>query len=168
MPDVTGNVKDIFDEAMASQVVELVFRLNEPHVRTASGAGLGTIYPTAERRVKPSSAGFFSANLTQTDGMLADAWYELGIVWNGAKEPLWDFPQWQIRVTGAGTINQMITLGPPGGNWGGPLNNLSLVLVSTTRPDNLQVGQLWLQATPGEETNPNPALNTGKLFRGIA
>ena len=168
MPDITGNVKDIFDSDMAAQVVQLVFRLNAPQVRNAAGSGIGTIYPTEERRVTPGSTGFFTAPLVQTDVMLSDAWYELGVVWNGSKETLWDYPQWQIRVTGAGPINEMISLAPPGGGWGGPINNLSLVLVSTTKPDNLKVGQLWLQATPGEETNPDPALNTGKLFRGIA
>lgn len=169
MPEVavTGNVRDLFNAPMHSQVVELVFRLNRPGIQTVSGPGVGTIHPTAEGRVKPADTGFFSVDLVQTDLLLSDAWIELGIVWQGNKEPLWDHPEWQIRVTGPGVISEMITLGPPGGGWGGSLANLSLVLVSPTQPDNLQVGQLWLQATPGDHASENEALNTGRLYRGI-
>lgn len=167
MARITGSVKDIVDVSMADQVVELVFRLNGPNVRSASGAGVGTIYPTEPRRVDTTAgAGFFEIDLVRTDQMLADAWYELGIVWQGSAEPLWDFPDWQIRVTGDAIISETITLGPPNGGWNGPIGNLSLVLVSLTQPDNLQVGQLWLQSAPTEFNNPESPLNTGKLYRG--
>lgn len=164
---ITGSVLDIADVSMAGKIVELVFRLNAPNVKSATGAGIGTIYPTAEYRVKPGSTGYFAADLANTTLMMGDAWYELGIVWQGSGGPVWDHPQWQIRVDGPGVISEKISFAPSGG-WGGPLMNLSMVLVATTKPDNLQVGQLWLQATPGEETNPDPTKNTGRLYKGMA
>lgn len=166
MPALSGNVKDLVDASMASNVVELVFRLNTPNVQ-ATGSSAGTIHPTADYSVIPTASGSFSFNPVRTDTMLSDAWLELGIVWQGSKAASWDYPQWQIRVDSAGPINEKIFLRPPNGGWGSPLANLSLVLVALTRPDNLQVGQLWLQAAPESHNSPDPALNTGKLYRGI-
>ncbi|MHC6176249.1 hypothetical protein [Glutamicibacter sp. X7] len=165
---VSGSVTDIVEQMMADRVVQLVFRLQAPNVQTGAGT-VGRIYPTAEHRVTPNAtSGFFSVDLAVTTAMLIDGWYELGIVWADSEGPVWDHPQWQIRVPdGGGSINNLITLGPPGGGWGGQLPNLSLVLVSLTKPDNLQVGQLWLQAAAGEHASANPALNTGKLYRGV-
>ncbi|OIH81966.1 hypothetical protein BLJ79_21650 [Arthrobacter sp. UCD-GKA] len=150
---------------LTSRVGKLVFRLNTPNIGTA-GAIASRVLPTAEHPVTPSSDGSFSVELTQTDLLLTDAWYVLSIEWNDASMPNTDFPEWQIRVTGGGTLLDMVVLGPPHGGWGGPLANLSLVLVSLTQPENLQAGQLWLQAAPDSYASPNPALNTGKLFRG--
>lgn len=166
MPAITGNVKDIVDASMASKVAELVFYLNDPNVQ-AAGSSAGTIHPTGEYRVTPTASGSFSVNLVRTDTMLTDAWFKLRIEWN---EPSWspkDFPEWQIRVDSAGLISEKIYLRPPGGGWGGPIANLSLVLVALTKPENLQVGQLWLQAAPNQETSEDQALNTGRLYRGM-
>lgn len=161
MPTVTGEVRDIVGGSMASRVAELVFRLNAPNIGT-SGAIASRIIPTAKHTVKPSSDGSFSVDLTQTDILLGDAWYELGIVWNESEGPSWDYPQWQIRVTGSGPLIDMVVMGPPGGSWGGPIGNLSLVLIALTRPPNLQRGQLWLKGDPND-----PANNSGDLYRGV-
>lgn len=165
MPTITGELRDIVGGALTSRVGKLVFRLNTPNIGTA-GAIASRVLPTAEHKVTPATDSTFSVELTQTDLLLTDAWYVLEIEWNDETMPNTDFPEWQIRVTGGGTLLDMIVLGPPGGGWGGPLANLSLVMVSPTKPPNLQVGQLWLQAEPDSSTSPNPALNTGKLFRG--
>lgn len=165
MPAITGNVKDIVDASMSSKVAKLVFYLSDPSVQAAS-TGAGTIHPTAEKEVVPASDGSFSVNLVRTDTMLNDAWFVLRIEWNEPAWPAKDFPEWQIRVDSSGKINEKIYLAPPSGGWGGPVANLSLVLVALTKPDNLQVGQLWLQSAPAEFNNPESPLNTGKLFRG--
>lgn len=166
---VTGSIKDIMDLPMDGRQIALEFQLNDINVQTSAGT-VGRINPTAPVRaaISPSS-GFFTANLEPTTVMLFDAWYTLTALWVDTGGPVMDFPGWQIRVPAeGGAINNMITLGPHGGSWGGPIANLSLVLVSLEQPENLQVGQLWLQAAPDNHDNPNPALNTGKLYRGIA
>lgn len=165
MGNVSGNVRDIVMGSMAGKVVQLVFRLNAPNVQ-ATGTWAGTIHPTVEERVTPDSTGAFSVSLVTTTLMLGDAWYELGIVWQGSKEPLWDYPEWQIRVSGDGPINEMITLGPPGGGWGGPIGNLSLVLLSLTKPPQLKKGQLWWKTDPDDPNNLN-GLNTGNIYQGV-
>ncbi|MDR4533202.1 hypothetical protein [Glutamicibacter sp. PS] len=167
MATVTGNLKDIVNQAMGDRQGELVFRLSDPSI-AAVGANAGTIYPTAEQRVVPSSTGAFTVNLQTTTSLLNDAWYTLQIEWLDDEGGVMDFPGWQIRVgVDGGSIDKLITFGPPGGGWGGQLPNLSLVLVSLTKPDNLQVGQLWLQAAPEAHDSPDQGLNTGKLYRGI-
>lgn len=165
MPAITGNVKDIVDASMSSKVAKLVFYLSDPSVQ-ATGSSAGTIHPTAEREVVPASDGSFTVNLVRTDTMLNDAWFIVRIEWNEPTWPARDFPEWQIRVNSSGKINEKIYLAPPSGGWGGPMANLSLVLVALTKPDNLQVGQLWLQAAPEQHASANPALNTGQLWRG--
>lgn len=167
--DVTGSIKDIMDVSMADRQVELVFRLNDMNIQTSAGT-IARINPTATVKVTPSETnGFFTVSLEPTTVMLFDAWYTLTAHWVDGSGPVIDFPGWQIRVPAeGGDITSMVTIGPPQGGWGGQLPNLSLVLVSLEQPDNLQVGQLWLQAAPNNHDNPNPALNTGKLYRGIA
>lgn len=167
MPTVTGYLKDLVGAAMGNRKGKLVFRPNAPMVQAASTTP-GTIHSTAEISVTPASNGSFSVNLTATTVMLQDAYYTLRIEWLDSEGGAMDFPNWQIRVPvgSGGHIGEFIVLGPPNGGWGGSLPNLSLVLVSETRPDNLQVGQLWLQATPGEHASPDGALNTGNLYRG--
>lgn len=167
--EVTGSVKDIMDMSMDGREIGLEFRLNDINVQTSAGT-VGRINPTAPARasINPTS-GFFTAPLEPTTVMLFDAWYTLTAFWVDTGGPAMDFPGWQIRVpAGGGAINNMITLGPQGGGWGGPIANLSLVLISLTKPDNLQVGQLWLKASPENHDSPNPDLNSGELYRGIA
>lgn len=165
MPEVTGSIKDIVGESMANRVAELHFRLNAPNVQATSVGTLlaGTIHPTEVIPVAPSSGGAFSVDLVLTTTMLADAWYEVGIVWAGSKEPLWDYPQWQIRVGSGGNISEKIFLRPPGGGWDGPISNLSLVLLSLTEPTNLARGQLWWKVNPNNPTDPE---NTGLIYVG--
>lgn len=167
MPTVTGYLKDLVGATMGNRQGVIVFRPNEPMIQAATTTP-GTIHPTAEVRVTPASNGSFSVNLTATTVMLSDAYYTIRIEWVDKGIPPMDFPDWQVRVPvgSGGHIGQFIVLGPPQGGWGGSLPNLSLVLISETRPDNLQVGQLWLQATPGAHASPDGALNTGILYRG--
>lgn len=166
---VTGSLKDIVGESMANRAGKIVFRLNAPNVQTSAGV-VGRINPTEPIAVAPNpSNDFFTANLEPTTVMLTDAWYIIEIHWLDARGGVTDFPGWQVRVPPeGGAITNLIVLGSPGGEWGGPIANLSLVLISLTKPDNLQVGQLWLQASPGNHASPDAALNTGKLYRGIA
>lgn len=167
MPAVTGYLKDLVGDAMADREGVIVFRPNAAMVQATSTTP-GTIHSTAEKRIKPDANGSFSVNLTATTIMLTDAYYTLRIEWVDGSGPALDYPDWQIRVPvgSGGHIGEFITIGPPNGGWGGSLPNLSLVMIAETQPDNLQVGQLWLQATPGEHANPDRALNTGKLYRG--
>jgi len=167
MVAVTGSVKDILDGSMADRKVDLVFQLQAPNIQTVAGT-MARINPTAEAVVTPNATtGFFSVDLTPTEVFLFDAFYTLKIRWLDSDAPEMDLPGWQIRVNrDGGTLTEMLVLGPPHGNWGGPIANLSLVLVSLTQPENLQRGQLWLQAAAGSHASSNPALNTGKLWRG--
>lgn len=163
---VTGSVKDIMDLPMDGRQIALEFQLNDINVQTSAGT-VGRINPTAPVRaaISPSS-GFFTANLEPTTVMLFDAWYTLRAYWVDTGAPLRDFPGWQIRVPPeGGAINNLVALGPPNGGWGGQLPNLSLVLISPDQPDNLQVGQLWLQLDPD---NPGSSKDTGRLSRGVA
>lgn len=167
MAEVTGSIKDILDGSLANRQVEIIFRLNSANIQTIAGT-LARINPTAEVKVTPNaSTGFFNVDLTPTEVMLFDAYYTITIRWVDGSAPEMDFPGWQLRVTReGGTLTEMLVLGPPQGNWGGPIANLSMVLVALTQPENLQVGQLWLKAS--SHTSSNEALNTGKLYRGIA
>ncbi len=169
MAEVTGSIKDILDESLAGRQVEIIFRLNNANIQTTAGT-LSRINPTAEARVTPNaSTGFFNVNLTPTEVMLFDAYYTISIRWVDGKGPERDFPGWQLRVTrDGGTLTEMLVLGPPQGHWGGPIANLSMVLIALTQPENLQVGQLWLQASPGNHSSADESLNTGKLYRGKA
>lgn len=164
MPAISGHVRDIVDASMANRVVALVFRLNAPNVQGTSSGGTaaGTIHPTAERKVTPGSDGSFSVDLVLTTTMLSDAWYEVGIVWNENEGPLWDYPNWQIRVGSGGNISDKVYFRPPGGG-GGPLANLTLVLLSLTEPPNLARGQLWWKVNPNDPADP---ANTGKIYVG--
>lgn len=168
MPVYTGSLRDLVGASMANRQCELVFSPNEAMLQVATTTP-GTIHPTAEIRVKPSANGNFSVNLTATTVMLTDCFYLLRIEWVDKGVPPKDFPNWQLRVPvgSGGHIGEIITVGPPHGGWGGSLANLSLVLVSPTRPKGLQRGQLWLQAVPGEHASPDEKLNTGILWRGI-
>ena len=168
MPVYTGNLRDLIGANLNNRQGVLIFRPNQAMLQAATTTP-GTIHPTAEVRVVPDSGGAFSVNLTATTIMLNDCWYTIRIEWVDGSGPDMDFPGWQVRVPvgSGGTIDEAITIGPPDGGWGGSLPNLSLVLVSPTRPSNLQRGQLWLQATPGDHDSQDEALNTGNLYRGI-
>lgn len=166
MAIVNGSMLDIVNKAMADRAAELFFRLNEPSV-AAVGANAGTVYSTEEQSVKTSgSTGNFSIDLQTTTSLLTDAWYTLRLEWLDGKGPGRDFTGWQIRVpVSGGSIDKLITLGPPNGGWGGSLPNLSIVLMSLTFPDNLQVGQLWWKTDPDDPNNFN-GKNTGRIEKG--
>lgn len=158
MPAVSGELKSIIGETLAARVGKLYFRLNEPNIG-AVGAMNNRIIPTAVEEVIPTSTGAFTFNPAPTEYMLFDAWYILTIKWNDAAGSLTDFPQWQIRVPNAGgDFTDMIF--PGGGGQGG---NLSLVLLSLTKPPNLKPGQLWLKTDPDNPDNP---ANTGLIYVG--
>lgn len=158
MPVVTGELKDIVGQTLASRVGRLKFRLVEPNI-VATGSAAGRILPTAEESVTPSSGGSFSVNLADTSTMLADGYYVLSIEWVDSSMPMTDFPDWQIRVgPNGGTLSGLIDTG---GGRGGP--NLSLVLLGLTQPPNLKRGQLWWKTNPD---NPTDSRNTGQIYIG--
>lgn len=158
MPAVSGELKSIIGETLASRVGKLYFRLNEPNIG-AVGAMNNRIIPTATEEVIPSSSGAFTFNPAPTEYMLFDAWYIMTIEWKDTNRTLTDFPQWQIRVPNAGgDLTDMIF--PAGGGQG---SNLSLVLLSLTKPPNLKVGQLWFKTDPSNPSNP---ANTGQIWIG--
>lgn len=166
MAIVNGSLKDIVNESLASRQGKLIFQLNEPSV-AATGAFSGAIYSTAEKSVNAAaSTGNFSVDLQTTTSLLNDAWYTLRIEWLDTEGGSMDFPGWQIRVPiSGGSIDKLITLGPPNGGWGGSLPNLSIVQMALTRPDNLQVGQLWWKTDPDDPNNLN-GKNTGRIEKG--
>lgn len=166
MPAVTGSLKDLVGSSLSNRQGVLVFRPNEAMVQAATTTP-GTIHATAEVRVAPASNGDFTANLTATTVMLNDCYYTLRIEWVDGAGGQMDFPNWQIRVpTSGGHIGNYIVLGPPQGGWGGSLPNLTLVMMSLTRPDNLQVGQFWWQSDPDDPLNLN-GKNTDNIYRGV-
>lgn len=167
MAIVNGSMKDIVNASMAGRAAKLFFRLNDTGVASV-GSNAGTVYPADEQPVSPSSStGNFSIDLQTTTSMLHEAFYTLRLEWLEGGGPGLDFPNWQIRVPAdGGRIDRLITLGPPSGGWGGSLPNLSLVLMGLTRPENLQVGQLWWQTDPEDPNNLN-GKNTGRIYRGV-
>lgn len=167
MAIVSGSMKDIVNVSMANRQAKLFFRLNGPSVAVV-GANAGTVYPTEEQSVTPdSSTGNFSIDLQTTTSLLTDAWYTMRLEWLEGGGPGMDFPGWQLRVSNeGGRLDQLITLGPPQGGWGGSLPNLSLVMIAPEQPDNLQVSQFWLESDPDDPDNLN-GKNTGRLYKGV-
>lgn len=167
MAIVNGSLKDIVNASMASRQGKLVFRLNAESV-AVTGSNAGAVYPTEEVSINSAaSTGNFSIDLQTTTSLLTDAWYTLRIEWLDSEGGAMDFPGWQIRVpVSGGSIDKLITLGPPNGGWGGSLANLSLVMIAPEKPDNLQVGQLWLESDPDDPNNFN-GKNTSRLYRGV-
>ena len=166
MAIVNGSLKDIVNASMANRQGKLVFRLNAESV-AVTGSNAGAVYPTEEVSINSAaSTGNFSIDLQTTTSLLTDAWYTLRIEWLDAEGGSMDFPGWQIRVpVSGGSIDKLITLGPPQGGWGGSLPNLSIVLMGLTFPDNLQVGQLWWKTDPDDPNNLN-GKNTGRIEKG--
>lgn len=158
MPTINGELKDIVGASMASRVGRVGFRLNAPNIGVAS-AMESRLYPTMTEMVTPAADGKFSIFLSTTTLMAFEAWYILTIQWNDSAGTVTDFPDWQIRVPAeGGSLSSMISAGP-----GGPVANLSLVLLSLSKPKNLKAGQLWYQTDPDNPTNP---ANTGKIWIG--
>lgn len=161
MSNFSGNVKSFTGVSMASQVVRVGFRLHDPAMVVA-GANAGTIMPTNIRWVTPTAEGAFSIALEAVTNMHDDAWYVLVIQWNDEAGTLMDFPFWQFRPgTSGGSIEDIIYSG--GGNGQGPGANLSLVLISLSKPPQLKRGQLWWKTDPN---NPNNPANTGQIWIG--
>ncbi|MGP5391285.1 hypothetical protein [Glutamicibacter arilaitensis] len=162
MPDVTGSLKSIVGDTMASRNGELIFYLNEPAVHAS--VITGEVNPTARQRVVPDSSGSFSVPLRSTETMLSDNFYRLRIEWLEDGMPPMDFPNWQIRVpNGAGTFNlvDLITTGPAGGGGGA---NAMLWWVSMDPPPNRN--HIWLYLDPDDPdraTGPNPNLTLGDI-----
>lgn len=157
----SGNVKHFTGVSLASQVAEIGFRLHEPSMVVA-GSNAGTIIPTVERWITPNAEGAFSVAMESVTGMLNDAWYVLVVKWNDAAGTLMDFPFWQFRPgNSGGSIEDIVYTG--GGQGGGPGANLSLVLISLSKPPQLKRGQLWWKTDPNNPTNP---ANTGQIWIG--
>lgn len=167
MAIVSGSMKDLVNASLATRQGRLIFRLSEPSI-AVTGANAGSVYPTAESSVIAStSTGNFSIDLQTTTSLLTDAWYIPSIEWLDEAGGATDFPNWQVRVpVSGGSLDKLITLGAPSGGWGGSLPNLSIVQMGLTRPDNLQVGQLWWKTDPDDPNNLN-GKNTGRIEKGV-
>lgn len=147
MPLVQGSMLDVAGESMASHVAEIVFRLNGPNV-TAAGSGAGQVYPTKEIRRFIDAAGLFSQNLVATSGMHFNAWYDIGLVWNGSKEPFWDFGlKIQVPAGGPHNIADLIVAGVPGQS---AAANQLLVWVGETAPPSPGKGQWWFKPSTSD------------------
>lgn len=152
MPSVTGELRSILGQSLASSVGTIVFRLNTPQVNANGG-----IFPTKHEEVIPGADAKFDISLATTTTMQDDAWYEIGIVWQGEKEASWDFPTWRVRVPPEGGIlADLIDRSPAGGAPG-----FQLVWVGPEAPRLKWRGLRWLQLDP---INESASSNSGDLF----
>ncbi|AIY01220.1 hypothetical protein ART_1621 [Arthrobacter sp. PAMC 25486] len=117
--------------------------------------------PTSEGAATIEPNGDFSADLADTSTFLNDMWYTIRIRWQdvGAGAALADFPDWQVRVTGPGSIVDMISFGPAyGGGGGGSIPNRKVWWVGLSAPPNRSF--LWLHTNPDNTDDP---ANTGDV-----
>lgn len=149
MPTVTGSLKSIAGGTLTANIGQLVFRLNKPNVGM-TGFSKSAVIPTKEHPVTPTAGGEWTVNLTATDVLADDAWYEVGIVWLETEGTFWDFGL-KIKVPSAGgTFDELLYNGGSGGS--GSANQL-LVYVNETAPKNPRRGQWWFKPS------------TNKLYR---
>lgn len=159
MPAVTGSLRDIIGSRMHFKDAEILFELNDINV-VASGGNAGGIRPTEPVIVLPDETdGTFTVDLNPTTLMVNEAWYRMRVRWQGgdAGGTLIDFPDWRIVVpVDGGSLEQLITFGPPYG--GGGLPNRKIWWVGLTPPQNRSF--LWLHTNPDNQDDP---ANTGDV-----
>jgi hypothetical protein len=100
MPTVTGALQDFGLESLNAYKPEIIF--------TPSGAASARNSLFASRPIKviPASNGSFTVTLANTTILRPEVWYNISIRW---LDPLAgyqaaDFPQWRVRVPGAGGL----------------------------------------------------------------
>lgn len=152
---VTGSLKDILGYNFTGRQGEIRFFPPEPGIRVTGVPG--QIVPTAAVSATFGADGEFTADLANTSTFLTDMYYMMQIRWldSGEGAPLSDFPDWQVRVTGAGNLSDMITFGTPAG---GGKPNKSIWWVGLTAPPSH--GYMWLHTNPDDPQDP---ANTGDV-----
>lgn len=149
---VTGTLKDILGYNYTSRRGEIRFTPNEPGVRITGAPG--QVVPTSHVKATIEANGDFSVDLANTNTFLTDMWYRMQIMWQDSEAgaTLMDFPDWQIRVTGAGSIADMISFGPSHGGSGGNNPNRGIWWVGLTDPPNRNY--VWLHMNPDNIDDP--------------
>jgi len=144
---VTGSLKDILGHDLDGREGEIIFTPNSPGVRISGEPGM--VAPTEPVRANMAADGSWEADLATTSTFLDDMFYRMQIRWLSTVEgtALIDFPDWQIRVTGAGLISDMIEFGSSNGGGGGANPNIWWVSADVAPPSNRFT---WLIVDPDD------------------
>ena len=155
---VTGSLKDILGYNLDGREGQILFIPHEPGIRSTGNPG--GVVPTEPVKATMQANGDFEADLAHTGTFLNDMWYKLQIRWlsNVEGAALIDFPDWKIRVTGAGLLSDMIDFGGgSGGGGGGGVNpNIWWVSADVAPPSNRFT---WLITDPDNPDRENSGIS---------